>query len=103
MNGQILIGVDAILDSADDGSGITQAMYNLADELNSALPGYECAFVHLDGRNFLGFTPGVSALTVNCPGCGATAMCYEIVCPGCSHNFGAQRQADSTPDEKEAS
>jgi hypothetical protein len=55
MSKRILIDVDPVLELSDDASESTRAVFTLADELNDALPGIECTFVHLDTGNYLAF------------------------------------------------
>ena len=59
LNGRILIDVTDLLDAAagDDemAAQMTREIHALADEINSALPDYECTFVHLDTRDYLAF------------------------------------------------
>jgi len=56
MPDRILVSVDDIIGyGGKDGYSTVRALWDLADEINSALPGLECTFVHLDTGNFLVF------------------------------------------------
>jgi len=62
---RILINLDNIIAIGADlknGYDFLRSLFDLADELNDALPGLECAFTHLDTGNFLAFSePNVDA------------------------------------------
>ena len=61
MTGRILIDIQNVKLIASGDSAMAaemqRALEELADELNSALPGYEATLCHLDTDDFLAFTP----------------------------------------------
>lgn len=61
MNDRMLIDLNDVIDvgrGTDETLGqVMQALSDLADEINSALPDYECTLVHLDTRDYLAFVP----------------------------------------------
>lgn len=96
MSKQISIDVDPLLMLCDDSGEATRVVFALADELNDALPGIECAFVHLDTGNFLVFNgPNVRLeLTKPCPVCECTILRNETFCPACLTLQDARSAAD---------
>ena len=89
MKGKLLINVDDILTLGDDSDAATRAVYDLADELNSALPGMLVTFCHWDTGNFLCFEgPNVRReLTKPCPRCECEILRNETFCPECLTRF----------------
>jgi hypothetical protein len=61
---RMLIDVTNLLDAGNSrevDALIRREVCDLADEINSALPDYECTFVHLDTHDFLCFVPTADA------------------------------------------
>lgn len=59
MSNRILVSADAILDEADSDEQVMclrRGLRTLVDEVNCALPEYECTLMHLDTADYMAFT-----------------------------------------------
>lgn len=89
MSNRILINLDNVLAHGTHGGNdydFLRSLFDLADELNDALPGVECTFVHLDTGNFLAFNGPNNVrreLTKLCPACECVILRNETFCPDC--------------------